>query len=379
MMIWIAFAVLTALAALSVLVPLARARTHVAPADANDAEVYRAQLQELERDVERGLVDPDQAEAARTEIARRLIASARAERAGSGRAEDTDAQGGAVRLAQLLAIVVVPLAAIGLYLTLGSPDIPDQPLETRLASASSGQDIELLVSQVESHLAENPQDGKGWEVLAPVYMRLGRAGDAAAAYRNAIRLLGSDERRETSLGEALTMENQGLVSADAQAAFERAAALDPKAVKPRFFLALALGQEGKKPEAVAAWRALLEDAQGGEPWVPVALAELEKLGGSPPESFAVAGPSAKDLEAAQELSPDDRKQMIEGMVARLDTRLGEEGGSADEWMRLIRAYGVLGEKEKQAEAFKRAAVALKDDPAAMANLQSLAQEAGMNL
>lgn len=379
MTIWIAFAVMTALAALSVLVPLARASRHVAPADANDVEVYRAQLRELERDAERGLIDADQADAARTEIARRLIAAGRAEKANLAKAVEGSADTSAMFVAKTLAIVFVPLAAIGLYLALGSPDLPDQPLEKRLAAAASGQDIEVLVLQVENHLAENPQDGRGWDVLAPVYMRLGRAEDAAAAYRNAIRLLGSNEQREASLGEALTVANQGLVSAEAQVAFERAAKLDPASAKPRFFLALALGQEGKTEEAVAAWRALLDRAKGGEAWVPMALAELEKLGGTPPERFAAAGPSAEDLATAESPSAGERRTMIESMVARLDTRLREEGGSADEWTRLIRAYDVLGDKEKLEGAIRRASAALKDDPAAMADLRTLAEEAGVKL
>lgn len=376
MMIWIAFAALTALAALSVLVPMARARREAASPAANDTEVYRAQLREVDRDLERGLIDNEQAEAARTEIARRLIAAGRA---GAAEAESGAKGEGGPRLARLAATALLPLAAIGLYLELGSPDIPDQPLAARIAAADAGNDIALLVAQVERHLAENPQDGRGWEVLAPVYMRLGRAPDAAAAYRNALRLLGADARREADFGEALTIANQGLVSDEARAAFERAVEIDPKAAKPRFFLAIALGQEGRTAEAISAWQALLGDAAGNEPWVEAALAELRKIGGEPPAQAGLPGPTAEEAEAAGAMSAEDRAQMIGEMVARLDERLARDGGSAEEWMRLIRAYQVLGEKDKTAASVKRAAAALKDDAAASAALRSLAQEIGVPL
>ncbi|MBA5776379.1 c-type cytochrome biogenesis protein CcmI [Stappia sp. F7233] len=376
MMIWIAFALLTALAALSVLVPMARARKETVSPAANDAEVYRAQLHEVERDLERGLIDAEQAEGARTEIARRLIAAGRA---GSSQ-ESGEAKGEtSLRFARLAAIAMLPLAAVGLYLELGSPDIPDQPLAARIAAADANTDINLLVAQVERHLAENPQDGRGWEVLAPVYMRLGRTTDAVNAYRSAIRLLGSDARRETDFGEALTIANQGLVSAEARVAFEKAVAADPKAAKPRFFLAIALGQEGKTQEAIAAWQALLADAEGNEPWVEVALSELKKIGGEPPAAASAPGPSVEDVEAAGAMSDEERAQMIGEMVARLDERLARDGGSAEEWMRLIRAYQVLGEKDKTAASVKRAAAALRDDPAASEALRSLAQEIGVPL
>ncbi len=370
MMIWAAFAVLTALATLAVLVPLARAGRAAPAAADHDKEVYRAQLEELERDVERGVIAAEAAEAARTEIARRLIAAAR-EPSDAG---TTVADSRLHRVVQVGAVLLIPLGAIALYLGLGAPDLPDQPLAARLSAPAAEQDVALLISRVEQHLAENPDDAAGWQVLAPVYLRVGRAEEAAEAYRTIIRLLGSTAARETDLGEALTAASGGTVGPEARAAFERAVALDPRAVKPRFFLALGLGQAGESEAAIAAWRALLADASGSEPWVPVARAQLARL--EEGEGTPAPGPSSEDIEAAGELSAEDRGAMIAGMVERLDSRLSSEGGTVEDWLRLIRAYGVLGEKDRLQDAVRRADAAFAGNSQAQARIRTLAEELG---
>ena len=364
MTLWILFALMTGLAALSILVPLRRGGDALTAASINraaDEAVYRAQLEEVDRDLQRGLVDVEQAEAARTEIARRLLA---AHRQNSGAA--STAGTGAARLVQLLASLLLPAAALGLYLWLGSPHQPDQPLEARLQSDPQGQPVEVLVARVERHLAANPQDGQGWDVLAPVYMSLGRAQEAARAYANAIRLNGASEPRESSYGEALVVAAEGLVTAEARAAFDRAVKLDPSAPKPRFFLALALGQEGKREEAITAWKSLLQGADPGAIWVPAAEQQLARLEGRPPASLQPSrGPAAADLEAAASLSDSERSEMIRAMVDGLRVRLETDGGTAEDWLRLIRAQAVLGDKDAARASVARAREALKDDAAAL--------------
>ncbi len=389
MLFWILSAVLTAIAALSILVPLTRRRPDLTDPAADktaDSAVYRQQLEEVDRDLERGLIDPEAAEAARTEIARRLLA---ADSRVANPASAPNAHG-ASRAVMVLAIVALPLGAFALYLSIGSPDLPDRPLAARLTAPPEGQSVNELIARVERHLADNPQDGQGWSVLAPVYMRVGNPRAAANAYANALRILGSSTKLETDFGEALTMANEGIVTADARAAFERAVSLDGSAVKPRFFIALALGQEGKTNEAIAAWSGLLDGADPAEPWVPAAQAELAKLGGNSllarlgkPSGADTAGagalpaPSAGEVAAAQQMSATDRNAMIAGMVQGLAERLEADGGSVEEWVRLIRAYSVMGNKEKAADAVTRAKAAYADDTAALGQINEIAEKAGI--
>ncbi|MBO6757699.1 MAG: c-type cytochrome biogenesis protein CcmI [Roseibium sp.] len=378
MLLWILIAAMTAAASLAILVPLSRRRTadQQTPTPAADEAVYRQQLDEIDRDLERGLIDRTAADAARTEIARRLLAANERREAEAPRHQSTVS----LRTGQALAILALPAFALGLYIFLGSPNLPDQPLSARLEAPTENQTVEELVARVERHLADNPEDGQGWAVIAPVYMSLGNPQASARAYANVIRLLGPTVERVTDMGEAMTMANDGIVSASARSAFERAVGMDPTAVKPRFFLALALGQEGKTDEAIAAWETLLEGADPREPWVPVARAELERLGGTPPTlAETLRGPSREDMDAAAQMSAEDRQAMIAGMVEGLAARLQSEGGSPAEWQRLVRAYAVMGEPDKAHAALRQARDAFGTDQAALGQINATARELGLTV
>ncbi len=357
MLLWILIALLTAAAILAVLAPLARAPTGGASA-AHAGRVYRDQLDELERDKAEGRISASEADTARAEIARRLIAvdnEVRAEAEGEARAEAGAAAhvGGSPnvrRATALVALLGIPILSLALYLGLGAPDLPGAPLAARLSGPLIPDNVELLVAKVEEHLALKPEDGRGWDVIAPIYLRLGRAGDAEQAYRTAIRLLGATAARQSGLGEAILASQGGIVTAEARAAFEAANALDPAAPGPRFVLALAAEQEGKSDEAAQMLRALLSDAPAGASWRPAieeALARLEPDGAEP-------GPTDEEVAAAQSLPPSDQAAMIEGMVSGLAERLKAEPDDVEGWLRLIRSYVVLGRPDAAAEAARSA-------------------------
>jgi cytochrome c-type biogenesis protein CcmH len=371
MLLWIVMAFLTAAAALSVLVPLYRGRPAAAPANP-DLAIYKDQLGELGRDVERGLIGAGEAGAARTEIARRLL------RADDAARNAAPAVGTAPsRIAALAAILVVPLLAVGLYLYLGSPQKPDQPLVARISAPPDQQDIGALVARVEAHLASHPEDGRGWDLLGPVYVRLGRFDDARAAFANAIRLLGSTAEREASLGEAMVRAGDGVVTAEARSAFERAAMLDKTSLRPRFYLALALTQEGKKDEALAAWRTLLGEAPaGGAPWVEVARQAMAQLEGAPVN--AAKGPSAEDADAAAKMTEEERVAMIGGMVESLAARLDAEPNDPDGWAKLIRSYMALGRPADARAALAKARNALAADAKGLAVVEAEAAARGLD-
>src|SRR5216684_5828583 len=136
-------------------------------------------------------------------------------------------------------IIAVPLIAASLYVLLGSPDLPGEPIASRRTGDEQANSIAALIARIETHLEEIPTDGRGWEVVAPVYLRLERYDDAVKARRNALRILGATAERESAFGEALAAAANGIVTADAKAAFERARALDANDVKSQFYLGLA--------------------------------------------------------------------------------------------------------------------------------------------
>jgi len=301
MTLWFVFALMTA-AAFAVLWPLSRASDVQA---GSDLAVYRDQLEELDRDRAAGLIGETEAQAARVEISRRLIAAADvAEFAHSLPIGSSLWRRRAITVA---AVVVLPIVAAVLYLTLGSPELPGRPLEARLRTVHEHRSIANLVSQVESHLERDPDDARGYEVLAPVYLRLGRFDDAVNARRKLLALSGENAERQSDLGEALTAAANGIVTADGKKVFDRALVLDPKALKANFFVGLAPEQNCAK--AAAIWRGMLEEAPSDAPWLPMVREALARVGVAPPIA-ATPGPSAEDVAVAGNMSEKDRGEMI---------------------------------------------------------------------
>src|SRR4051812_12676208 len=169
MTLWFVLALMTAAAMLAIVWPLTRKGRAVR--SGSDLAVYRDQLDEIKRDHAAGRIGDSEAEAAQVEVSRRLLAAADAEAAVPRPTPVPLARRGAIAT---VALFVVSFGTASVYLSLGSPSLPGEPL----ASREKGQSIEALIAQVEGHLARNPDDGRGWEVIAPICLRLGRLDEA---------------------------------------------------------------------------------------------------------------------------------------------------------------------------------------------------------
>jgi cytochrome c-type biogenesis protein CcmH len=263
MVFWALAAILTAVVTIALLAPMARSSRASAAsgAAAHDLEVYRDQLAEIERDEAAGLIDKTEADYARTEVSRRMLRAAKAE--GSGKSRSKLGSTAALRIAVLL---FVPAVALATYLASGAPDLPHQPLASRMAepatptalSGNAPPEVAELIARAEQHLANNPDDGRGWDVLAPIYARVGRLEDSRTAYANAIRLLGASPARQSGFGETLVALAGGVVTEEARLAFESAREMEPEDPKAAFFLALALAQEGRADRARDAFQTIAE-------------------------------------------------------------------------------------------------------------------------
>lgn len=380
MILWLVFALMTAAAIFAVLWPLARAHNVQA---GSELEVYRDQLDEIERDRAAGLIGAAEADAARVEVSRRLIAAADA-------AEFRHIAVGSPRwrrrAAAIAGLVLLPVCAIALYLTLGSPQLPGEPLQARLRAIHNDRSIASLVAQVEQHLAQNPNDARGYAVLAPVYLQLGRFQDAVNARRKVLALGGETADRKADLGEALTAAANGIVTADAKGAFERAVALDASEPKARFFIGVAAEQDGDRAKAAAIWQDMLKSAPADAPWVATVTRALAEIGVAPNTPPAVAamppaagapGPSTSDVAAASQMSEQDRNTMVRGMVARLADRLKQNGDDIEGWQRLLRAYVVLNERDKAQAAAGDARKAFASDPDKLRQIEDTIKSLGL--
>lgn len=366
MTLWFVLALMTAAAVFAVIFPLAPRRKDVR--SGSDVMVYRDQLDELDRDLAAGLIGKNEAQAARVEISRRLLAAADAAQTAPV------ATGGAMalrhrRVVAVVALLLLPLGSAGLYVRLGSPGLASEPAASQ-RDASSGQQasIESMIAKVEAHLETNPRDGQGWEVLAPVYMQIGRYSDAVNAWRNALQILGEDADREANLGEALTAEANGIVTADAKAAFVRAVTLDKTTASARYYLGVAAEQDGKREEAAAIWRDLIAEAPADAHWLADVRAALARVEGK--SSPAQSGPGAAEMAEAAKQPAEQQRAMIRGMVEGLAARLKKDGSDIDGWVRLVRSYQVLGEPDKAKTAVKDAQRAAAGDPEKQRRLEA---------
>lgn len=352
MVLLILLALMTGAAVMTVLWPLSRA-VSLARQDHGDVAFYQDQLAEIERDEARGLISRTEAEAARTEAGRRLIRVT----------ESIPAPGAAMgepalrrrRAASAIALSIVPLVGLTMYGALGSPGLPGLPLASRMSADPRNIDVETAIARIEAHLADAPDDRRGWELVAPIYLRLGRFDDAARAFQAAIRLGSDSSEQLAAYGEALVSANGGIVSGEARGAFERALAKEPTSPKVRFYLGLAAEQDGDEPRARKSYAAILAAAPADAPYLSVVRARLAGLDGQPAAA------------AASEMQPQ-----IEAMVGGLDARLSEKGGSEAEWARLVRSLVVLGRKDEARERLGRAKAALAGEPGAADRLDGLA-------
>lgn len=415
-MVWAVAAAMAAAVAIAITAPFLRARgTGAAPAAAYDLRVYRAQLAEVERDLARGILDPADAARLRTEIGRKVLEADRAlarETAPAGRGRR-----GWPAAAVALAAVLLAIAAFALYQRLGQPGMPDEPIARRIAAAEAvyaarpsqaeaeataaatrpppagepSPDYLKLVEQLRAAVARRPDDPQGLALLAQNEARLGRMAEAAAAQRRLVEVRGAAATAADHAGLAGLMVEAagGIITAEAEAEIARALALDPSEPQARYLQGLLMIQNQRPDRAFPIWRALLE-ADPSAPWAaPIrqVIGDLAWFAGEPgyepPPPGAAAGtapapgPDASAVAAAGEMSAEDREQMIRGMVQGLEMRLSTEGGTPEEWARLIGALGVLGEADHAREILAEARTRFAADADGLAAIEAAARQAGL--
>lgn len=362
---WIAAALLTAAAVALLVRPLLR-RAESADFEAGEAEgrdlaVYRDQLAELERDRARGLVDPSEASALEAEIGRRML--------GAARQRTITGDVGRPSRALLIALAaLVPVGALGVYLAVGHPELPAQPLASRQVSPDSDPaKILAQVEQLRAKLKPIPEDLDRWIMLGEAYSKLGKPRDAVEMFRVASGLAPQDSSLRAALAENLIMANGGAIGAEAKTIFAAIPNDAPARPEARFYLALADFQAGDLKGALKGWQELLADSPADAPWIEQTrgrIAEVAKsLGLDPARETPTPKPPAPrpagvpDPSAIAQMTPEQQQEMIRSMVATLAAKLEANPDNPTGWRQLARAYTVLGEEAKAKAALDRAAQA----------------------
>jgi cytochrome c-type biogenesis protein CcmH len=381
--------------------------------------IYRDQLLEVEHDLARGTLGADEADRLRVEVSRRLLDADRAARAAGGR--ETGREAGTDHhpprsLWALLLVALVLATSFGGYLWLGVPGYPDLPLAKRIAISErlraqrptqaaaeaeaplhaglDGQtpDPEFLdlMEKLRKAVAEHPEDARGMELLARNEAALGHFTAAKQAQERLIALKADQAQAEdhAALAELMVMAAAGYVSPEAEKVLIRALSLDPRNGVARYYSGLMFIQIGRPDQAFRLWQPLLDESPAEAPWVAPIRAQLPQLAraagvkyqlppprslppGSPPPG-SPPGPTEDEIAASAGLSPEAREQMIRSMVEGLMARLGTQGGSADEWQRLISSLIILGDHDRARAIWREAQERFAGHPA---DLERLAQAA----
>jgi cytochrome c-type biogenesis protein CcmH len=366
-MIWVVFGVLTLVAMLAVLLPLARRRPAFSGPDGK--AIYETEIAGIDRDVARGLASEADAAAAKTEAARRFLATTAVEQ------KPVRSSTFARRAAAVVALLFIPGLTFGLYRAIGAADYPDQPLEARLNAPASGSDINVALAKIEKRLAEQPDDARGWEVVAPVYLKMDRPRDAARAWQKVIQLEGVTAERAASFGEALVYADEGRISPQARKAFEAALEQDASEPRAQFFLGMADEQAGDNAGAIQRWTRLLDGAPADAPFAPAVRERIAALSARP---AAAAGPDSALGQSVAAMSAEDQQKFMRERVEGLAARLRQGGGGAREWEMLVTSYAKLGDADKAREALANARQALAGDATAAGELDGLAGQLGLS-
>ncbi len=351
---WIIAGLLIVVALLALLKPLLRASPENMDEGESVVAVFRRQLTNLDTEIAQGRLTADEAAAVRAEITRRMLAAAD-QKTQNSRPPVLGSAASSWRICVAVGIAaLLPAAALAIYSAVGAPAAIERGGSAAAAAPAADDRAKLAAAaeQLKARLQQEPGHVEGWVLLARTFASLERYSEARSAYSQAIALAPKEPRLHAELGELLVLAAGGDVSAEAEAEFAKAGD-DPRA---RFYGAEAALQRGDREAAKATLRALLATAPAEATWRKVVQDRLAEIApGEQPPAGKASGPTAQDLAAAQSMSPEERQAMIRSMVDRLAARLEQNPNDKDGWIRLARAYDVLGETEKAQAARTRAA------------------------
>lgn len=407
MTFWILTSVLAGVVALVLGLALIRARRAAEPASAYDLRVYRDQLKEVDRDLARGVISTDDADRIRAEVSRRILAADAAVQADA--TAQTNGSRGAVITAVVAGVITIG-GSLALYMQVGAPGYGDMALADRLEMAADvranrpsqeeaeaslpaqvqrsdvSPDFVALMEQLRATVAERPEDLQGHQLLARNEAALGNFTAAYTAQGRVIELMGPGATADawTDYADMLILAAGGYVSPRAEDALTRALQIDPQNGPARYYIGLMLSQNARPDQAFGMWQQLLSEGPQDAPWIEPIRLQIEDMAFRAgvhnfklPEPDALVGPSQDQIDAAQDMTAEERMEMIEGMVSGLADRLATEGGPPAEWARLIGALGVLGRESDAISVYNNALVTFADDDAAIEVIRDGARQAGL--
>lgn len=343
-----------------------------------DLLIYKDQLIEVEKDLEKGILNKIESDAARIEVSRRILLADK-----RSKSENTITKNPKIlsRLVTATIFLFILIGTFSTYAYIGNPTLKDMPLKSRLAQAQenrsnriSQENAELLVpdenieapddyldlvSKLRSAMQDRPNDMQGLRLLALHEFRLGKYRSARKAHTQIINILGNKATAKdfVDFAEVMIVATNGYVSPEAETTLRRALELTPNDGRARYYSGLSMAQNGRPDVALRLWENLLNEGPENAPWIPLIkdqIIDIARLAGVNLSEDQLPGPNSEQIDSAKNMSDQERMEMIQGMVTSLSNRLANEGGSVNEWARLIRALGVLGETTSASNIWKEA-------------------------
>ena len=349
------------------------ARSIVTPRDldsgvaSKDLLIYKDQLVEVEKDLEKGVLSKSESDAARIEVSRRILL---ADKRSKLEKQTVSISQNHNKLITFIILIFILAGSFSIYAFLGNPSLPDMPLQARLAEIKenrsqriSQEEAELLVpdeiieapsdylalvSKLRIAMKERPNDIQGLRLLALHEFRLGKYRSARKAHLKIINVLGETATAKDLIdfAEVMIVATNGYVSPEAEFILRRGLEMKPNDGRARYYSGLSMAQSGRQDVTLRLWENLLNEGPDDAPWIPLIkeqIVDVARLVGVNLAQDQLPGPTSEQINSAETMSDIDRKEIIQGMVSSLSNRLANEGGTVNEWARLIRALGVLGE------------------------------------
>jgi len=394
-------AALAAMTIFAVVAPLWRAREDTGAVD-TDIDIYREQLSEVDRDLARGVLDQTEAERTRIEISRRLLAADDSARKAAREAPPL--------LSKVMAIVTAAAligAAGWLYVDLGAPGYGDVSRAERIAAGE--QRRAARPAQIETEAAvmvpdtlapfddatreliqtrrrtvfEQPRNADVWAVLSQTEAAIGQFPRATRAQESLIHALGADAGIEDyeRLADLMVASTQGYVSPEAEVVALALLQENPDNIAGLYYLGLMYAQNDRPDRAFNLWRRVIDEGRPGTLHWDFAAGQIEAVALQLGTDYVLPerrGPSAADLEAARDMPAEDRRMMIEGMVAQLSDRLANEGGPPQDWARLVSSLVILGEQDNARAILAEAELVFGGDVQAVTMIRRAAADAGLS-
>lgn len=351
-----------------------------------NAAIYRDQLLALERDLARGVISPLDYEATRDELQLRLLDDTEEL---SPAPQTSSATFWTARRTAATVVLLLPLGAAGMYWWLGAP----QAIDPASAQKADEDQITKMVDGLAARLKANPDNPKGWAMLARSYKVMGRLQEAEEAYAKAGKLIETDPDLLADYADLLATRAGDSLEGRPLLLINKALALNPLHPMSLMLAGILAYRDGNFAGAVSHWEKLLSVLEPGSPdaqQLETDIAEARAKAGMPasakaasPRAADATGAAAEagklppvDIAAAGPMTPEKINQMVERLAERLKANPDDLAG----WARLARAYKVQKRLAEAEQAYVKAGKLVEADPDLLAQYADLlAMRANNNL